>query len=245
MTDVAAATEELTASSSEVLVALNQGAERTKEAIVHTSEGHGSLLRAIEEMNTISDRVSELGTAISKLAESSGEIGSIVNVINDIADQTNLLALNAAIEAARAGDAGRGFAVVADEVRKLAERTQRATGEINNIIESLTKETKTAENGMNEAKEQVELGVQAINETDTVFNRIVTAIEEVDQMNSIISNAVQEQTVTIVSINDNTHIISSGLEQSSVAMLEVSKTISGLQQQADELSQLTGKFKTE
>jgi methyl-accepting chemotaxis protein len=245
VTDVAAATEELTASSSEVLVALNQGAERTKEAIVHTSEGHGSLLRAIEEMNTISDRVSELGTAISKLAESSGEIGSIVNVINDIADQTNLLALNAAIEAARAGDAGRGFAVVADEVRKLAERTQRATGEINNIIESLTKETKTAENGMNEAKEQVELGVQAINETDTVFNRIVTAIEEVDQMNSIISNAVQEQTVTIVSINDNTHIISSGLEQSSVAMLEVSKTISGLQQQADELSQLTGKFKTE
>lgn len=245
ISDVAAATEELTSSSREVLDALNQGAERTQEALRHTNEGRTSLGAAINEMTAIKEKVEDLGSAVTKLSESSDEIGSIISVIDDIADQTNLLALNAAIEAARAGDAGRGFAVVADEVRKLAERTQRATGEVGVIIESLSRETGQAEKGMKDARAQVEAGVKVINDTGTVFNQIVSTMETVEQVNGIISNAVREQTVTIVSINDNTQVLSSGLEESSVAMREVTNTITDLQKQADELSQLVGKFKTE
>src|SRR3546814_10088350 len=67
---------------------------------------------------------------VSRLGESSVEIGEVIQVITSIAKQTNLLALNATIEAARAGATGKGFAVVAHEVKALAKKTTEATGDI-------------------------------------------------------------------------------------------------------------------
>lgn len=82
----------------------------------------------------------EIIAKVNELNKSIEQMQSIVGMIQGVASKTSLLALNASIEAARAGEAGRGFAVVASNISELASQTQTATKDINNLINTVTKE---------------------------------------------------------------------------------------------------------
>lgn len=95
----------------------------------------------VATLNQLLEHISGTYTQVETLNSNVESISDVISLIKDISDQTNLLALNAAIEAARAGEHGRGFAVVADEVRKLAERTQKATSEVEITVQGLKQNT--------------------------------------------------------------------------------------------------------
>ncbi|HHL40618.1 MAG TPA: HAMP domain-containing protein [Deltaproteobacteria bacterium] len=218
---VATALQEMNATVAEVARSASDMADAARGADEATRSGADAVKKVLDKMIDIADHTKEATKVISALGEESQEIGNIIQVINDIADQTNLLALNAAIEAARAGEQGRGFAVVADEVRKLAERTTKATKEIDEMITTIQERSRSAVESMDREARSVEEGVALNHDADSALADITRHIDGLTMMIQQIATATEEQSTAASSIFSDMESVSEVARRSAQGVEEM------------------------
>ncbi|OHX10741.1 methyl-accepting chemotaxis protein [Chromobacterium sphagni] len=194
-----------------LLGAINTMMEQAQQLQAHLEEITGSTHSASGDMQesrdttmVVIDGVTEMAQLLEKstqevqaLVDASGQVGNILETIQDIADQTNLLALNAAIEAARAGEMGRGFAVVADEVRKLAHNTQEATRSIQSIMLQVQQGTKKVAETMQASNQHADTAATHAGASREKLENITLSIHGINQSSRAISQAILQQNASV------------------------------------------------
>jgi len=198
---------------------------------------------AIEGMNSIRDQIQETSKRIKRLGESSQEIGSIVELINDIAEQTNILALNAAIQAASAGEAGRGFAVVADEVQRLAERSASATKRIETLVQTIQSDTNEAVSSMEQTTAEVVAGARLAEDAGTALGDIERVSNDLAGLIQNISTAARQQSVAATDTSATMNVIQEITSQTSMGASQTAESIGNLAQLANDLRLSVANFK--
>ncbi|MBD4875578.1 methyl-accepting chemotaxis protein [Xanthomonas citri pv. citri] len=236
ISEIAASIEQVSRNSTE-------SAEVAQRSVVIAAEGAGVVRETIQGMDQIRDQIQETSKRIKRMGESSQEIGSIVELINDISEQTNILALNAAVQAASAGEAGRGFAVVADEVQRLAERTSSATRRIEGLVQTIQADTNEAVSSMEQTTSEVVSGARLAEDAGTALTEIERVSNALNNLIKNISIAAHQQSAAATDITQTMGVIRQITSQTSQGAEQTAESIGNLAQLAADLRRSVADFK--
>ncbi|HEY2622590.1 MAG TPA: methyl-accepting chemotaxis protein [Dyella sp.] len=220
-----------------------ESADVAERSVKIASRGAEVVRETISGMDSIRDQIQETSKRIKRLGESSQEIGSIVELINDIAEQTNILALNAAIQAASAGEAGRGFAVVADEVQRLAERSASATKRIETLVQTIQSDTNEAVNSMEQTTAEVVAGARLAEDAGSALGDIERVSHDLSALIQNISTAARQQSTAASDISVSMNAIQEITSQTSQGASQTADSIGYLAQLASDLRRSVAHFK--
>jgi len=220
-----------------------ESADVAQRSVQIAAKGAGVVRQTIQGMDNIRDQIQETAKRIKRLGESSQEIGSIVELINDIAEQTNILALNAAIQAASAGEAGRGFAVVADEVQRLAERASNATKRIEALVQTIQSDTNEAVSSMEQTTAEVVAGARLAEDAGLALGEIEKVSNDLADLIQNISTAARQQSAAATNITATMSVIQEITTQTSHGASQTAESIGNLAQLAADLRRSVADFK--
>ncbi|MFJ1338497.1 methyl-accepting chemotaxis protein [Pseudomonas caricapapayae] len=240
---VATAMHEMAATVQEVARNAEHASSAATDADAQARAGDQVVAEAISQIERLAEEVHRSTEAMGLLQQESQKIGSVMDVIKSVAEQTNLLALNAAIEAARAGEAGRGFAVVADEVRGLAQRTQKSTEEIEELVAGLQSGTQQVANVMLGSRNLTDSSVELTRKAGASLESITRTVSNIQSMNQQIAAAAEQQSAVAEQISRSIINVRDVSEQTAAASDETAASSVELARLGNQLQTMVSHFR--
>lgn len=256
ITEISKTVDEIAKGASDQAQEAQQGVQlvdKLSEQITFVYESYGSVMKETDNIHSLNavgmdsvnilrakseenyNSTEKIFSVVESLTNTTKNIGTFVQSIEDIAEQTNMLALNAAIEAARAGEAGKGFAVVAEEVRKLADQSRQSTEEIIHLMENISEESNQAIEAMELMKKISMEQNSAVDSTNRAFgdiaNGIAVIVEKIKDVNDAVAK-MQADKDNVISAIEN---ISSVSQETAASSQEVAATTDVQLKEIDEM----------
>ncbi|MFL5581311.1 MAG: methyl-accepting chemotaxis protein [Gemmatimonadaceae bacterium] len=244
----------LNAEVAERAVQVRREADAVVGVVERSREQIGRAGTTLLEVREVVQRSTDAST---ELVKATGQVGTLVQAISQLAEQTNLLALNAAIEAARAGEHGRGFAVVASEMRKLADQSHGAAMRAGELIETISQRTGAVVSAMREGGERVAGVTSVASDSERALATMVDAIRGIDRSVQEISERIIQERETVAAVDVQVRTIEQLVRENAATATEVGATTEEqtastegmaqvsqrLAEEAAELQQLVGRFR--
>ena len=240
---IASAINEMAATIHQISKNANEVQQAGADADRLARDGGQTMAGSQQSVGQLSKNILESATAIEALAARSNDIQKVLDVIHEVTDQTNLLALNAAIEAARAGEHGRGFAVVADEVRQLARRSGESAGQIREMIDGFTSETRRAVERMRASQGLSDETVERINHASSALGTIEKSVEHIHEQVTQIAAASEQQSQVAEEINKNVVRIVEAAQNSDTGVTQTNEASQELARLGERLRELVSQFR--
>jgi methyl-accepting chemotaxis protein len=251
-TEQAAAIHETTATMEELKHASAQIAENAgavarvaEETLNSARSGRGAIAEFIQAMQQIRADGVAVSESITKLLRRVERIGTVVEVIDEIADRSDLLALNAALEGSRAGEAGKGFSIVAAEMRRLAENVLDSTKEIKNLITEIREATAAAAAAAEASRQATDAGERLGSVAASAVEGILSGVQETSDAARVINLATQQQRTATEQVVASMGEIEEVTRQTTQASKQATGAAAELTQLAGRLSELIKRFKAD
>jgi len=248
----ASAIHETTATMEELKGASHQIAENAQmvagiaeQTLSSARTGEGAIKAFMGSMEKVRHNAVEVDDAIAKLSKRVERIGTVVEVIDEIADRSDLLALNAALEGAKAGEAGRGFSIVAAEMRRLAENVMESTKEIKNLITEIREATHAAKEASDGNKREASEGEKLGGNAMTSVSGILSGIQETSDAARVIHLATQQQRTATEQVVQSMSEIEEVTRQAQTGSKQATGAAAELTKLAERLAELVKRFKVD
>ena len=222
-----------------------EAAKIARNGSIQAKEGDLAMDSTVDSIEKIRDTVASTSKKVKQLAESSQEIAQIVEIISGISEKTNLLAFNASVEAARAGEHGEGFRIVAEEVRRLADRTTDATKGIQQLVNTIQRDTTSVLQSMEISTTEVVNGSELVRMTKVNLRSLAQTNQQIDEYLKYISTSTTEQTNTSQEVNQKINGLATLAKNNSTEAQNVVQSLRTLVSEANSLQSSISQFKLE